>query len=103
MYSIIMADDEKKVRSVLKQLIHWEALQLELDRECMDGDELLHVLLRWRKTLSVQKSSAWLLTLRNIWMKIIKAILHFLIWKKVLFKKIMEMTTSYKLISWMGM
>ncbi|MFI3207613.1 MAG: response regulator [Eubacteriales bacterium] len=40
----MIADDEKKIRTGLKTLIHWEELQLELCEECENGDELLSVL-----------------------------------------------------------
>ena len=44
MYSVIIADDEKKIRDVIKNLIQWEKLQLELYKECDNGDELLKLI-----------------------------------------------------------
>ncbi len=46
MYRVIIADDENKIRNVLKTLIHWEELQMELLCECTNGDELLEMLER---------------------------------------------------------
>lgn len=46
MYRVLIADDENKIRNVLKALIHWKELGLELACECTNGDELLEKLER---------------------------------------------------------
>lgn len=43
MIKVVIADDEKKARIVIKSLIEWDKLGLELCAECVDGDELCEV------------------------------------------------------------
>ncbi len=41
MYSVIIADDEKKVRTAVKLLVDWESMGLSVLCECEDGDALV--------------------------------------------------------------
>lgn len=44
MYSVVIADDEQGIHSVLKNLIQWEKHELMLYKECYNGDELIEAI-----------------------------------------------------------
>lgn len=53
MISVVLADDEERIFSMIKKLINWEGLGLELVAGAKDGDELMEKILYFRPDIVI--------------------------------------------------